>query len=136
MTSEPALQRVEAFWIALGARVRRMSATEHDRVFAAVSHLPHLLAYAYVQGLLDTPTGAADMQEGGGGFRDFSRIAASSGERWTDIFLDNRAQLLTQLDNFSAALNGLKKAVESGDRATLSAMLERVAQFRGSWPGR
>lgn len=135
-TSEPALARVDAFWTALGARVSRMAADEHDRVFAAVSHLPHLLAYAYVHGLLQTRTGAADMQEGGGGFRDFSRIAASSPEMWVDIFMDNRDQTLAHLDGFLASVDLLRNALKNGDRQTLAAALAQAADFRARWTGK
>ena len=135
-TCDPALQRVEAFWAAMGATVSRMPADEHDRVFAAVSHLPHLLAYAYVHALLQTRTGAADMQEGGGGFRDFSRIAASSPEMWVDIFLDNREQTLAHLDRFMQSADLLRSALKAGDRQTLLSALGQAAAFRGQWRGK
>lgn len=136
LTSAPALQRVEAFWRALGMRVQRMTPDEHDRVFAAVSHLPHWIAYAYVHALLGTPTGVQDMQEGGGGFRDFSRIAASSPEMWLDIFSDNRAHMLQQLTLFEQSLSQMRAALEKGDHAALASMLHPVAAFRSGWTGR
>lgn len=134
-TSQPALERVEAFWRELGMRVRRMGAAEHDRVFAAVSHLPHLLAYAYVHGLLQVPGGDLDMQEGGGGFRDFSRIAASSPEMWTDIFFDNRTAVLAQLDGFEKSLAQLRSALTSGERQALTDAIAHAARFRAGWTG-
>lgn len=135
-TSEPALARIEAFWAALGMRVLHMTDQEHDRVFAAVSHLPHWLAYAYVHALLQTPCGRQDMQEGGGGFRDFSRIAGSSAEMWVDIFQENRREILSQLDGFGASLDAMRTALQRGDRAALAAMLEQAATFRQGWVGR
>ncbi|MCE2680621.1 MAG: prephenate dehydrogenase/arogenate dehydrogenase family protein [Burkholderiales bacterium] len=127
--------RVRQFWQAMGMRVMDMEAHEHDRLFAAVSHLPHWLAYAYVHSLLQAPTGTQDMQEGGAGFRDFSRIAGSSPEMWVDIFQDNQAQLLAHLDVFQASLNQLRDALVRSDRQKLLDELTRVSGSRKSWVG-
>lgn len=135
-TSDPALHQATAFWRALDMRVLHMAADEHDRVFAAVSHLPHWIAYAYVHALLQSPTGRADMQEGGGGFRDFSRIAGSSAEMWVDIFQENRGALLAQLDGFQRSLNDMRDALSRGDRAALTDMVQSAAAFRKAWTGR
>jgi prephenate dehydrogenase len=76
------------------------------------------------------------MQEGGGGFRDFSRIAGSSAEMWVDIFQENRREILSQLDGFQASLDAMRTALQRGDRAALAAMLEQAATFRQGWVGR
>jgi prephenate dehydrogenase len=108
VTHAAALERADALWAACGAHVHTMDATEHDRVFAAVSHLPHLLAFAYMNGVADDQTLAL----AGPGFRDFTRIAASSPDVWRDIFVANREPLLAQLAQFEMALAHLKSLVQ------------------------
>ncbi|MFN7835014.1 MAG: prephenate dehydrogenase [Burkholderiaceae bacterium] len=125
--------RVESFWTMLGARVKTMPADRHDAFFAAASHLPHWLAFAYVAALLDQPDGAVAMAEGGAGFRDFTRIAASSPEMWCDIFLDNRENMLARLAAVDARLLAMRAALQNKDRAALTDVLVRAAQFRESW---
>jgi prephenate dehydrogenase len=134
--SERSVARVRHFWQAMGMRVTEMDAQEHDRLFAAVSHLPHWLAYAYVHSLLRTSTGEIDMKEGGAGFRDFSRIAGSSAEMWVDIFQENQAQLLAHLDAFQASLDQLRQSLTSGQRGELLNELGRVCDSRKNWTGR
>ena len=109
VTHAAALERADALWAACGAHVHTMDATEHDRVFAAVSHLPHLLAFAYMNGVADDQTLAL----AGPGFRDFTRIAASSPDVWRDIFVANREPLLAQLAQFEMALAHLKSLVQA-----------------------
>ncbi|HEY7787138.1 MAG TPA: prephenate dehydrogenase/arogenate dehydrogenase family protein, partial [Casimicrobiaceae bacterium] len=96
-TSRAALARVEAFWTACGARVERLDPARHDRILAAVSHLPHLLAFTLVAELASRPDCAEYLGNAGSGFRDFTRIAASSPEMWRDVALANRDALLTEL---------------------------------------
>ena len=132
-TSADAYARVKSFWQALGVRLKEMPAAEHDDMFAAVSHLPHWLAYAYVSSQLGHADGEKFMAEGGGGFRDFTRIAASSPEMWMDIFQANKAPLLAHLDRFEAQLLMMRSALEQGDSEGLRVVLDQAAQFRSSW---
>jgi len=132
-TSASALSRVEAFWTACGARVARLDPARHDRVLAAVSHVPHLLASALVAELASRPDSAEYLGNAGSGFRDFTRIAASSPEMWRDVALANREALLLELAAYRSALDALMLSIEHGDRAALEAMLERAARTRRHW---
>jgi len=128
--------RVAAAWAACGARVSEMSAAQHDGVLASVSHLPHMLAYALVAQIAKAPDGDLRFRFGGGGFRDFSRIAASSPEMWRDIALSNRPALLEEIDGFSAMLADLRGMIERGDGAALEALFKLASEKRLNWkPG-
>jgi prephenate dehydrogenase len=132
-TSASALSRVEAFWTACGARVARLDPARHDRVLAAVSHVPHLLASTLVAELASRPDSEEYLGNAGSGFRDFTRIAASSPEMWRDVALANREALLVELVAYRSALDALMLSIEHGDRAALEAMLERAARARRHW---
>lgn len=129
-TDPQALGAIEANWSACGARVERMDAQEHDRIFASVSHLPHLLAFALVDFVAGQSDGSRKLQFAGAGFRDFSRIAASDPVMWRDIALANRAALLEQLRGFHGALDEVARAVEQGDAAALERIFARASQAR------
>jgi prephenate dehydrogenase len=132
-TSVAALRRVEEFWTMCGARVARLDPARHDRIMAAVSHLPHLLAFTLVAELASRQDSAEYMSNAGSGFRDFTRIAGSSPEMWRDIALANRDALLTELGAYRGALDALMLSIEHGDRAALDAMLGRAAETRRHW---
>ena len=132
-TSHAALKRVEEFWTTCGARVERLDPTRHDRVLAAVSHLPHLLAFVLVAELASRKDSAEYFSNAGSGFRDFTRIAGSSPEMWRDVALANRDPLLTELGAYRSALDALMLAIEHGDRAALDTMLARAANARRGW---
>ena len=132
-TSSAALSRVEEFWTTCGARVERLDPGRHDRVLAAVSHLPHLLAFALVAELASRKDSAEYFSNAGSGFRDFTRIAGSSPEMWRDVALANRDALLTELTAYRSALDALMLSIEHGDRAALDTMLGRAAQTRRRW---
>ena len=132
-TSVAALRRVEEFWTTCGARVARLDPARHDRILAAVSHLPHLLAFALVAELASRPDSAEYMSNAGSGFRDFTRIAGSSPEMWRDIALANRDALLVELGAYRGALDALMLSIEHGDKAALDAMLGRAAETRRRW---
>jgi prephenate dehydrogenase len=132
-TSGNALKRVEEFWTTCGARVARLDPGRHDRVLAAVSHLPHLLAFALVAELASRKDSAEYFSNAGSGFRDFTRIAGSSPEMWRDVALANRDALLTELAEYRSALEALMLSIEHGDRAALDTMLSRAAQARRDW---
>ena len=127
------LDKAQAVWRALGSRLHTMSPQAHDAALASVSHLPHLLAFAYIQGLLDQPQGADFMALGGPGFRDFSRIAAGDPQVWRDILLANKQDVLAQSRHFRDALSAFEKLLESGDAAALETRLRQVSATRAGW---
>ncbi len=127
------LDVVAALWRAVGARVRRMSAATHDAVFASVSHLPHLLAFAYITHMLETSDPAQRLALAGTGFRDFSRIAASSPDMWRDICVANRDAILDELDAYTAVLARLRAAIDRGDTVATRALFDRARDARASW---
>jgi len=106
---------ISEFWKKLGAKVEWMSAQQHDEIFAATSHLPHLLAFALVDSLANNDSSLDIFNHAAGGFRDFTRIAASDAQMWHDIFLDNKQSLLAALEMFTADLSRLKEALIAED---------------------
>lgn len=125
-------RRVRALWEAAGMRVEEMPAAAHDRIFALVSHLPHVAAYALVNAVADADRRGRRraLAYAAGGFRDWTRIAASSPEMWRDICLANREQLLHALDCFTAAFDRLRHAIELGDGEAIAAELVRAQSIR------
>lgn len=132
-TAPAALARIEEFWTACGARVAHLDPARHDRILAAVSHLPHLLASVLVAELATRQDGAEYLGNAGSGFRDFTRIAGSSPEMWRDIAFANRDALLAELTSYRSALDALALSIAHGDRAALDAMLGRAADARRLW---
>ncbi|MEC5405223.1 prephenate dehydrogenase/arogenate dehydrogenase family protein [Paraburkholderia sp. MPAMCS5] len=128
-----AVERIAAMWRASGALVREMAPDQHDRVFASVSHLPHVLSFALVEQILNSPDAALKFSFAAGGFRDFTRIAASSPEMWRDVCVANRAALLDELDDYTAVLARLRTAIEAGDGAALEAVFARSRVARSEW---
>ena len=127
------VERVAAMWLATGASVHRMSAEQHDGVFASVSHLPHVLSFALVEQILDAPDAALKFSFAAGGFRDFTRIAASSPEMWRDVCIANRAALLTEIDAYTKVLARFREAIDASDGAALEAAFERSRTARSVW---
>jgi prephenate dehydrogenase len=132
-TTAAALATVGDLFADTGARVERMDAAEHDRIFAAVSHLPHLLSFALVAAIGSEAEGERKLGYGGAGFRDFTRIAASSPSMWRDICLANRAAVGDELRGYRALLDRLQRAVDAGDAATLQQTFELAARLRRQW---
>ncbi|MGH8801200.1 MAG: prephenate dehydrogenase [Casimicrobiaceae bacterium] len=132
-TDGEALRRAEDFWTACGARVARLEAARHDRIFAAVSHLPHLLAFLLVDEVASRADGAEYLANAGGGFRDFTRIAGSSPEMWRDIALANREALAVEIAAFRRALDALSLSIAHADGVAIEAMLDRAANVRRHW---
>lgn len=132
------LKRATQLWEALGADVYTMSPQAHDQTFAAVSHLPHLLSFAYMNGLTNQADGADHMALAGPGFRDFTRIAAGDPIVWRDIFLANRSALLLQLQQFQDQLNQLTTAIQAQDADAVAALIRQASVARQQWnaPGR
>lgn len=128
-----AVATVRALWEATGAQVETLDAAQHDRIFAAVSHLPHLAAFALVDELAQRPDGDTYFRYAASGFRDFTRIAGSSPEMWCDIALANKQALLAELDAYLAALQTLRAAVSKDDAAALLEMFSRARTARESW---
>ena len=123
---------VRALWSGVGGRVLTMDAPEHDRIFAAVSHLPHVVAYALVGALLDLEANQGPLvRYSGGGLRDFTRVAQSDPTMWRDICLANREPLLEALARFRDALARLEALIVAGDGGGLYRALARVREARG-----
>ena len=131
--SASSVQRVEAAWSACGARVVRMDAARHDAVFAAVSHLPHMLAYALVDDLASRENAKELFAFAAGGFRDFTRIASSSPEMWRDIALNNRAALLAEIDAYQSRLSVLRELIEQADGPALERLMTQARDARDAW---
>jgi prephenate dehydrogenase len=129
-TSPIALSLIQQMWEASGAEVVCMDVAEHDAVLAATSHLPHVLAYTLVDALAQNGAAADIFRFAAGGFRDFTRIASSDPTMWHDIALANREAILQGIDNFSAHLATVRKAIESGDGDTLLTTFDRAKQAR------
>jgi prephenate dehydrogenase len=124
---------VAAAWEHCGAIIHRLTAEQHDAVFAAVSHLPHLLAYALVDDIAARDNASLLFQYAASGFRDFTRIAGSSPEMWRDISLANRDALLAELDAYTAQLAQLRSLLAASDGAGLEQMYARAQAARLSW---
>ena len=127
--------RIRAAWEACGARVSELAPEEHDRVFAAVSHLPHLLAFALVHDLAVRPNSDQLFGFAAGGFRDFTRIASSHPEMWRDICLANRDALLIELDSYREQLDELRLALARNDGERLEEIFGIARQARRTWAG-
>jgi prephenate dehydrogenase len=132
-TGTTQLAQAQTLWAALGAQVRTMSALEHDSAFAAVSHLPHMLAFAAMNAVNAQAQAAQFLSLAGPGFRDFTRIAASEPAVWRDILHANRDQLLLQSQHLREALQAFETALALGDSATLQALITAASQSRAAW---
>jgi prephenate dehydrogenase len=127
------LNKATAVWTALGCQVQSMSPEAHDAAFAAVSHLPHLLAFTLMNSIAAQNNGADYFGLAGTGFRDFTRIAASDPQMWHDIFLANRTQLITQLDLFKQTLQGFEASLLASDSNALENTIANASQLRSQW---
>ncbi len=125
--------RVAAAWAACGAIIHHLTPEEHDKVFASVSHLPHLLAYALVDDIAAKPHAGLLFQYAASGFRDFTRIAGSSPEMWRDITLANAPALLGELDAYLAQLTSLRTMLAARDGAGIEAVYTNAQQARRRW---
>ena len=134
-TSPEAIALVRSCWEACGARVTGMPAQAHDRIFASVSHLPHLLAFALVSEIVSRPDAAELLGFAAGGFRDFTRIAGSSPEMWRDIALANREALLEEIDRYGARVAVFRELVARGDASGLQRLMTEARNARRAWTG-
>jgi len=128
-----AVDRVETMWKACGARVSRMTPERHDRVFSAVSHLPHMLAYTLVHMIATRPDAEALFGFAASGFRDFTRIAGSSPEMWRDIALANRETLLADIEAYQQQLAELARRLRQTDGAEIERIFEAARSARNAW---
>jgi cyclohexadieny/prephenate dehydrogenase len=130
----PASEKVAAFWTRLGARVELMDTAHHDRVLAVTSHIPHLIAFSIVGTAndLEGVTRGEVIKYSAGGFRDFTRIAASDPVMWRDVFLNNREAVLETLGRFTEDLVALQRAIRWGEGETLEALFTRTRAIRRS----
>lgn len=125
--------RVRSAWEWCGALIHELAPAEHDRVFAAVSHLPHLLSFALVHDLAVRDNSDLFFSFAASGFRDFTRIAASHPEMWRDVCLANRTALLVELDRYRAQLDELRDALQRGDGAQLEETFDVARTARRAW---
>ena len=130
---EAAVARVQAAWQVCGAVIHKLTHAEHDEVFAAVSHLPHLLSFALVHDLAQRDNRDLLLSFAASGFRDFTRIAASSPEMWRDICLSNREALLNELQIYMAELNKISTALAAGDSEELEQIFRAARELRSGW---
>jgi prephenate dehydrogenase len=131
--SEEIISKVDQAWSACGARIMRMDPDEHDAVLAAVSHLPHLLAFSLVHDVARRENAAQLFSFAAGGFRDFTRIASSHPEMWRDICIANRDRLLDELKAYSSKLGSVQKLLEAGDAAGLERLFAEARAAREQW---
>ena len=132
-TSPLMLQKATDVWAAIGAQVLRMTPENHDAAFAAVSHLPHLLAFAYFNSVARQPAGRDYLSLAGPGFRDFTRIAASDPTIWRDILMSNREEVLKQSQRFRQALDAMDHAMKSGNPEALEDLIRGASEARSGW---
>lgn len=132
-TNPQALALVRQMWTSCGANLSEMTASQHDRIFAAVSHLPHLLAFALVDDLAARPNAKQLFDFAASGFRDFTRIAGSHPEMWRDISLANRDALLKELDAYQSELSQIKTLLTNNDGNGLQTLFERASKARTQW---
>ena len=127
------LMKATNLWTALGCNVIKMSPQAHDAAYAAVSHLPHLIAFALMNGIAGQDHGKQYLSLAGPGFRDFSRIAASDPKMWRDILIANREELLEQSRIFQQTLQSLEQLISSGAGDQLEERIEQASHTRANW---
>ena len=132
-TAPDAVDAVRGAWEAAGARVSELPHADHDRIFAAVSHLPHLLSFALVSEIAERAEAAELFGFAAGGFRDFTRIAASSPEMWRDVMLQNRDALLAELARYEARVAVFRELIERGDGPGLQRLMSEARSARHAW---
>ena len=127
------LARAQQVWQALGCNVVQMAPEAHDAAFAAVSHLPHLIAFALVNGIASQPGAEDFLALAGPGFRDFTRIAASEPKLWRDILLANRHELIAQSQAFQRTLKAMEAMIEAGNGDALEGFIAQASALRANW---
>ena len=127
------LEQATAPWRGLGCEVVNMSPESHDAAYAAVSHLPHLVAFALMNSIVAQPEGREYLSLAGPGFRDFSRIAASDPQMWRDVLIANREELARQTGLFQQALDDLQRLIANGQADDLERLINRASHARANW---
>jgi prephenate dehydrogenase len=132
-TAPELVQKATDVWSAVGAQVLKMTAENHDAAFAAVSHLPHLLAFAYFAAIVQQPAGRDFLSLAGPGFRDFTRIAAGDPAVWRDILLSNREEILKQAMRFRHTLDAIEHVMRAGNAEALEDLIRHASEARAGW---
>jgi prephenate dehydrogenase len=132
-TSPELVQKATDIWSAVGAQVLRMTPENHDAAFASVSHLPHMLAFAYFSAVVNQPAGRDFLSLAGPGFRDFTRIAASDPAIWRDILMANREEILKQSARFRHTLDAMEHVIKTGNADALEDLIRNAAEARATW---
>lgn len=132
-TDATLVQKATDVWSAIGCQVLKMTPDNHDAAFAAVSHLPHLLAFAYFSAVARQPAGSDYLSLAGPGFRDFTRIAASDPAVWRDILVSNREEILKQSLRFRHTLDAIEHVIRSGNGEALEDLIRQAADARANW---
>jgi prephenate dehydrogenase len=132
-TLAPQVQKAIDVWTALGCKVLRMTPESHDAAFAAISHLPHLIAFALMNAISGQPQSKDFLSLAGPGFRDFTRIAASDPLVWRDIMISNREELLAQAKIFQRNLQAMELMISNGNSEALEGLIEQASQARANW---
>jgi prephenate dehydrogenase len=132
-TDATLVQKATDVWAAIGCQVLKMTPEHHDAAFAAVSHLPHLLAFAYINAMAEQPRGQEYLTLAGPGFRDFTRIAASDPTVWRDILLSNREEILKQSEAFRHALEQMERQMRDWNGPALQEQIQAASDARSQW---
>jgi prephenate dehydrogenase len=127
------IERARAIWLALGCRVRQMPADEHDRALAAVSHFPHMMAFALMRSLMAQPEGESFLAVAGPGFRDTTRIAAGDPDLWTDVLLANAREVIAQSQGLQTQMRELEAMLQQQDRPAVRDFIARASARRAAW---
>ncbi|MBU4519146.1 MAG: prephenate dehydrogenase/arogenate dehydrogenase family protein [Gammaproteobacteria bacterium] len=127
------LDKAQQVWTALGCHVKQMSPEAHDAAYAAVSHLPHMIAFALMNAINNQPQSQQFLSLAGPGFRDFTRIAASDPSVWRDILTSNREELIAQSRHFQRALQAFENAISAGNPDALESLIEQASSSRAHW---
>ncbi|MFM7294307.1 MAG: prephenate dehydrogenase [Burkholderiales bacterium] len=131
--SDATVETARLAWQAVGASIVEMAAATHDAVFASVSHLPHMLAFALVDELAARPNAKLLFEHAASGFRDFTRIASSSPEMWRDVAMSNREALLSELDAYLLRVAALRNMLQANDGEAIHALMQRAQSAREHW---
>ena len=121
---------IMGFWESIGSVAKKIGVVQHDAIYAAVSHLPHLLSYALMASVVNSEDADQKLDHVGAGFKDFTRIAASSPEMWRDICLGNRTAILQELDRYLLIVNHMRKLVAEGDGEGLEKLFNKASKAR------
>jgi len=132
-TDPDLVQKATDVWSAIGSQVLRMTPENHDAAFAAVSHLPHMLAFAFFSSVAKQPAGRDFLSLAGPGFRDFTRIAASDPQVWRDILMSNREEILKQSMRFRHTLDAMEHVMKSGNVEALEDLIRNASEARTGW---